>query len=243
MPDCAIFSDTGAEPRKVYEWLAWLETQLPFPVHHVSAGSLLETVLSRGPQRFVQAPFFTKFSGEIGMTRRQCTREFKIEPIGKKIRELIGLVPRQRAPKTVAVRQIIGISLDEIHRIKVSDQPYIEYVYPLIERRMTRMHCLDWMRAHGYPEPPKSACTFCPYHDSALWRDMKLNDPESFAQAVEMDRHIRTPGATVNRQMNGELYVHRSCKPLEEVDFSSAEDMGQLNLWGFGNECDGMCGV
>ena len=39
MPDCAIFADTGAEPRKVYTWLDWLETQLPFPVHRVSRGN------------------------------------------------------------------------------------------------------------------------------------------------------------------------------------------------------------
>ena len=32
MPDCAIFADTGDEPKAVYEWLVWLETQLPFEV-------------------------------------------------------------------------------------------------------------------------------------------------------------------------------------------------------------------
>jgi len=35
MPDCAIFADTGWEPRAVYEHLAWLRSPgvLPFPVH------------------------------------------------------------------------------------------------------------------------------------------------------------------------------------------------------------------
>lgn len=37
MPDCAIFADTQAEPDHVYEWLDWLETQLPFPVYRVTA--------------------------------------------------------------------------------------------------------------------------------------------------------------------------------------------------------------
>jgi hypothetical protein len=37
------------------------------------------------------------------------------------------------------------------------------------------------------------------------------------------------------------LYLHRSLKPLEEADFSTAEDWGQYRL--FGNECEGMCGV
>jgi hypothetical protein len=37
-----------------------------------------------------------------------------------------------------------------------------------------------------------------------------------------------------------EQFVHRSCKPLDEVDFENAEDKGQLS---FLDECDGMCGV
>ena len=31
MPDCAIFADTQAEPQSVYDYLDWLEKQLPFP--------------------------------------------------------------------------------------------------------------------------------------------------------------------------------------------------------------------
>ena len=32
MPDFAVFADTQAEPKSVYDWLDWLEKQLPFPV-------------------------------------------------------------------------------------------------------------------------------------------------------------------------------------------------------------------
>tara|TARA_R110001606_G_scaffold340650_1_gene488896 strand:- start:353 stop:583 length:231 start_codon:yes stop_codon:yes gene_type:complete len=35
MIDAAIFADTGAEPKKVYEWLNWLEKQVSFPVLRV----------------------------------------------------------------------------------------------------------------------------------------------------------------------------------------------------------------
>jgi len=45
MPDCASFADTMAEPASVYRWLDWLEPQLPFPVHRVSAGSLEKQTL------------------------------------------------------------------------------------------------------------------------------------------------------------------------------------------------------
>jgi hypothetical protein len=64
---------------------------------------------------------------------------------------------------------------------------------------------------------------------------MKLNDPKSFNDAVEFDKNIR-----VLPTFKQEQFVHRSCKPLDEVDFENAEDKGQLSFLG---ECDGMCGV
>lgn len=42
MPVAAIFADTQAEPKSVYVWLDWLEKQLPFPVHRVTAGNLAD---------------------------------------------------------------------------------------------------------------------------------------------------------------------------------------------------------
>ena len=35
--------------------------------------------------------------------------------------------------------------------------------------------------------------------------------------------------------------MHRSLKPLRDVDFRTMEEMGQLNF--FTDECEGMCGV
>lgn len=242
MPECAIFSDTGAEPRHVYTWLDWLETQLPFPVHRVmhDRGLLVNITESIEGNRFAGAPFFTESdTGREGRLRRQCTREFKIQPIEKFIRrEMLRLAHGQRAPTTPEITQWIGISWDEIQRMK---DPFInltKHRWPLIELKMTRQDCLQWMNRRGYPEPQKSSCTFCPYHDNALWRDMKNNDPESFSQAVAVDRLIR--GGV--RGTTQRLFLHRSLKPLEEVDFRSAADAGQME-WGFQEECDGMCGV
>ncbi len=50
-------------------------------------------------------------------------------------------------------------------------------------------------------------------------------------------------GGTHNgeKSMNSKQYMHRSLKPLDEIDFRNLEDKGQLNL--FINECEGMCGV
>lgn len=45
MPACAIFADTQDEPQEVYEWLNWLERQLPFPTFRVTAGRLSDSAL------------------------------------------------------------------------------------------------------------------------------------------------------------------------------------------------------
>jgi hypothetical protein len=244
MPDCAIFADTGAEPTRVYEHLRWLmsDNVLPFPVHVISAGSLLEALYD--PRGGVQSgggrpPFFAiNDDGGPGPLKRQCTRHYKVDPIRKKVRELMGLRKGQRGPRIPVVEQWIGISLDEAIRMKPSRDAYIANRWPLVEKQMRRYDCLNWLERNGYPKPPKSACTFCPYRDSAGWRDMRDNDPASWRQAVEVDRHIRH---NMPRVSKSQVFVHRSLKPLDEVDLSTSEERGQLNL--FLNDCEGMCGV
>jgi hypothetical protein len=240
MPVAAIFADTQAEPKSVYIWLDWLEKQLPFPVYRVTAGNLYADIAKKRPKgkfRVVDIPAFVKVSGSIdGLINRSCTRDYKIIPIQKKVRELCGLT-RKKSPDSPVATQWIGISIDEISRVKDSREPWIENRWPLIELRMSRQNCLAWMRKHGYPKPPKSACTFCPYHSDAAWRSL---DSDAMDQAIEIDRRLRVFPATEYRT-KGVLYLHRSGKPLDQVDFSTEEDRGQLNM--FNNECEGLCGV
>lgn len=269
MPDCAIFADTGWEPKAVYEHLDWLMSGnvLPFPVHIVSAGNIRDGLVGASEgKRWASIPAFAKTvtpagavvpvydeddGGElveigsrhagaetvsIGMIRRQCTTDFKIVPIRRKVRELVGLT-RKRSPPFPVVEQWIGISTDEIIRAKPSFEAWQAKRFPLIEKRMSRRDCLAWLRRHGYPDPPKSACIGCPFHDNGRWRSMRDNDPEAWADAVEVDLALRK-GV---RGIRGEVYLHRSCVPLNEADLSTLADHGQLDLWP--SECEGMCGV
>ena len=244
MPDAAIFADTQWEGKRVYQWLDWLEKQLPFPVYRVSKGSLRENLLTNSTgQRFAAVPWHMKMpDGTAAMGRRQCTSEYKIGPIHQKIRELIGLQPRQRGPKHVAVTQWIGISQDEIQRMKMSRHKYIEHIWPLVDKRMNRNDCLKWMERNGYPEPAKSSCIGCPYHNDSQWRDIRDNSPEEWADVVMVDNKIRNHiGMNPAKPKRGQQFMHRSLKPLAEVDLSTAADRGQLDM--FNNECEGMCGV
>ena len=243
MPDCAIFADTGWEPVAVYEHLAWLMSRnvLPFPVYIVSAGDIRADLLRAGAgERWASIPAFTRTTKrnrvEIGMIRRQCTKDYKIVPIRRKVRELAGLT-RRRSPPTPVIEQWIGISLDEAIRMKPSFEAWQANRWPLIEQRMTRNDCLRWLERHDYPIPPKSSCIGCPFHSDAAWRRIRDGDPEAWAEAVRVDRAIRIG----LRGVRSEVYLHRSAVPLDQVDLSTPEDRGQLNLWA--NECEGLCGV
>lgn len=239
----AIFADTGAEPIAVYRWLDWLEQQLPFPVWRVSAGNITDDVLRIA--KSVQSgevvkgssgspPFFT---ADRGMLFRDCTRDYKINPITKKARELAKQENGGKIPKgTVCIEHLIGISLDEAHRMKPSKLAWSRHRWPLIEKDMTRLHCLEWMQKNNYPTPPRSACVFCPYHSDEEWKRVK-DSPKDWEVAVKVDEAIRDG----LRGTNKKLYVHVSRTPLKEADLRTAKDAGQLELWG--EECEGMCGL
>lgn len=236
MPDCAIFADTGWEPKSVYEHLDRLTKVLPFQVYIVSSGNLRSDLLNGSNStggRFAAVPWFTA-NGGMGM--RQCTSEYKITPIRRKLRYLLGYAPRKRIPAGSA-EVWIGISTDEIQRMKDSRDKWQTHRWPLIENRMSRQDCIKWLGDNGW-EAPKSSCIGRPYHSDAMWRDMKDNDPVAWEDAVLVDKAIRSSGS----KFKHEQFMHRSLKPLDEVDLSTSAEKGQKEF-GFLQECDGMCGV
>ncbi len=241
-PDAVIFADTGDEPYWVYDYLKVLEEYAAAhgaEVLTAQKGRLSEWVIDRQKQgkRFVSVPVFTASpdGGREGMLRRQCTREFKIEPITKKVREVLGYRPRQRVKERV--RCMIGITIDEVERMKPSRQKWITNTFPLVDLGIHRTDCAKIMTDAGLPEPQKSACLYCPYHSDAYWQWMKTEEPETFQQAVAFDIAIRDMTMRGRKQPG---YVHRSCVPLSEATFD-VNDPDQVNL--FGSECEGMCGV
>lgn len=215
-PDLAIFADTGWEPRAVYEHLDRLTPMLPFPVVRVSAGDIRTTIATSAYD-----PIPWHVAG--GMGRRQCTKQFKLYPIRRKVRELLG----GKTPRN-GCEMWIGISRDEAHRMKPSTVRYIRNRWPLIEAEMSRAECQRRLDAWGV-ETPRSACCGCPFLSDADWRDRRTQ-PE-WNETVDHSRRLAATGQ----------FMHRSLLPIDQVDFTRWQDRNQPNL--FGNECEGMCGV
>lgn len=237
--DVAIFADTGNEPKAVYTYLNYLSNILPFPIFKVRKGNIKDDMLNaKGKSNFVVAPFFTqnKITGKKGMVMRQCTNDYKIQPIRTKIRELCNVKKGKHFPKDKYVEQWIGISMDEIGRMKPARDKYILNRHPLIEAKMSRQDCINYLKKNDILLPEKSACIVCPYHNDSYWHFMKTKRPEEFAEAVDFDKQVRS----ITRKEDEQIYVHRSCKPLDEVEFDKKETDKQLDM--FNNECEGMCG-
>ena len=249
LPDYAIFADTGWEPKKVYEHLEWLKTQLDYPViickNHLKSGSIKEDIINEISKEkgFLHIPFFAKNTdtGKIGIGPRQCTRNYKITPINRRIRHLIGLRDRQRFPRSIWVEVWVGISTDEAMRMKPSREKWIKNIWPLIDKNMSRQACLDWYDGKNYRTPAKSSCIGCPYHDNTLWNEIKKESPEEFEEACKIDDLMRHSA----NNKNIERYLHRRAEPLRSIDFDKLlqkkKKDDQLDL--FNNECEGMCGV
>ena len=218
--DGAIFADTGWEPPSVYKQVDRLQAEFDkagVPLHRVTRGNIRNDIVN-ADSRFASVPWFiTNPDGSEGMGRRQCTAEYKLRPIGLKVRELLGAKPPdfRSVPRGHVAEQWIGFSTDEIHRVNDKQENlYTMKRYPLLELGMSRKDCERWLKASGWGDTAKSACIGCPFHGNAAWRDLRDNHPEQWVDAVDFDRQIRKGGAR-GEALRGEAFLHRSRVPLD----------------------------
>jgi hypothetical protein len=142
----------------------------------VSSGNLRADSIDPA-HRYTSIPYFVRNpDGSEGMGRRQCTSEYKLAPIRRKVRELLGAKAPdfRRVPKGRVAEQWVGFSTDEIGR--VSDKFSVSYLrvrYPLLELGMSRKDCERWLRSRGWTSVAKSACIGCPFHGNRQWRELR----------------------------------------------------------------------
>ncbi len=247
-PDAAVFADTGWEPSYVYRHLDWLEKQLDYPLIRVSQGNLRAN-LRRGRtvsgHRFVDVPFFTvDKNGKKGMLRRQCTTHYKIKPIYRQIRERAGGQRGRRFPSNTHVEMWLGISSDEVGRMKPSREPWVRHRWPLVDIRMSRQDCIEWFTS-AYPgrRLPRSACVICPYRSDEHWLELKRSEPASYDEAVKFDQWLRSSRKNPVRELlDGRPYLHSSRRPLASI-IAERETQGPEDGGHFIDECEGLCGV
>jgi hypothetical protein len=157
----------------------------------------------------IMLPGFTDQSGSVGKLSAFCSGRWKID-VGERFLRSRGII---------SARNWIGISLDEMRRVRKQHRPWLDLWYPLIFGVPLQRHqCVELIRSEGWAgHIPHSACYMCPNMGNAEWIDMKLNWPEDFRMACEVE--------AVLRKTDSHFYLHPSCVPLAEVDFFAQESM------------------
>jgi hypothetical protein len=235
--DFAIFADTGWEPKAVYSHLDRIDREIAepagIPVLRVATGNIREDALDP-EHRFASMPLYIlNKDGRPGMTRRQCTGEYKIKPIKKQVRKILGYPYPQRIPKGIFVEQWVGISTDEFHRAKDADVSYMRNRHPLIlDMDWSRADCIAYLESRGLADTPKSSCLGCPFHGNAQWRNIRDHSPEEWEDVVAFDAAIRAGNARATAAGNpllGQAFLHRSRVPLDQapIDHVTAREWAQ----------------
>jgi len=144
------------------------------------------------------------------MLSRQCTRQYKVQPLQ---RYLYDRYPAGR------IGLMLGISVDEYHRMRDSSAARIEHVYPLVDRRLTRWQCREVIERAGLAAPSKSSCWFCPYRSVRSQWALVQRYPDLAGMASLLEDRIN---AERRRRGQDEIVVLRADMEVEQEDFCEA---------------------
>lgn len=233
-PDLAVIVDTERERGSVWEY----HDQVVVPAL-ASVGVRLHRISCRdygynqdslfNNKGTLLIPAFTNQSGTVGKLPTYCSTYWKIDAVKIWLR-------REHKIRHGQARKWIGFSLDEARRYtrmalgKDGIRGLIRW--PLIhDVPLRREQAIQEVEKMGWPTPPRSACWMCPNQSDHEWRDLKANYPAEFQKAVELEREVRARDPFA--------FLHESCVPLDEVDFSTEPE-----LFDSAAQCNsGMCFV
>ena len=158
--------------------------------------------------QFTPVPWRGKY--ERFMLSRQCTRQYKVAPLQ---RYLYDRYPDGR------IGLMLGISVDEYHRMRDSSAARIDHVYPLVDARLTRWQCRDIIERAGLAVPWKSSCWFCPYRSIRSQWALVQRYPDLAGMARVLEDRINA-----ERRFRGkdEIVVLRTDGVEEQGDFCDA---------------------
>jgi hypothetical protein len=216
--DLILAADPGWERQETYrirDWYAARWTQMGMRVKMLYTGN----IRFLGASEHIHIPFWTETGGPL---KRQCTDNFKVRPMRKYLRRIIGYHPSAPPhPPRGTFEQWLGITVDEWTRAKKSSVAYITCRHPLLELKMDRDHCTEWLEQRNLPIPPKSSCICCPYRRASEWKSMRDSSLEEWTQVVAFDEANRDNPLADRGSGADSLFVYRTGEPLATANLEA----------------------
>lgn len=165
-------------------------------------------------------PAHTDQSGEASKLSEFCSGEWKREVMLRWAAEQIDWKRR-------GVDNWVGISWEERERRRGARRQWLKPVYPLLDMRPTTVSgCLAAVAAVGWPEPPRSRCSYCPNQSDSEWLELTSDE---FNAACQTEDEIRA--------IDPHAFLHKMLIPLRDVTLKASDDNGGL----FGGCSAGTC--
>jgi len=201
-PDIVCMADTSREVSETWDYLRNVVQpsldKIGLEVNVIPHSySYWDYIKSDG---YILMPMFTRKNTSIGKFPTYCSYEWKKHPVRRWLRE-------QGVEKCDLW---LGISTDEMERMKISDVNWQNYVYPLIEIKPTSRHqCISIVENYGWSTPPKSRCWMCPNMSPYSFKQLRDKYPDDFNKAVELEKEIQL--------LDPLVFIHPLAIPLEDA--------------------------
>jgi hypothetical protein len=205
-PDYGVIADTGREKKTTWEYLE----QVVNPALKKTQGWEIERLrcadepaIFNGKGTLLLPIFYT---GGAKLSNF-CSAYWKRDRVKK------WALDNSLTPAT----NWIGFSTNEMERVSTPRAANWLLDYPLIYKvPMSRMDCVNLVREHGWPKPPRSHCWMCPNTPDSGWVALREKSPEEFTQAVEFEREMQ--------KVKPDAFLHKSLTPLDQVEFKEKDD-------------------
>lgn len=215
-PDLIVMADTDLETTETWEYLdtvmkpIFADLRLEF---HIAPHALAKVDMY-SLKGDLLIPAYT----QNGKLPTFCSSEWKTRVVRRYI-------------KSLGVQHCdmwLGMSTDEIERLKPADVNWIQHVWPLVGMprgvgygvQMNCRDCVQYIANQGKPEPPKSCCVICPHRRNPQWERQKRLYPQDHRKAVAIGKVILENDL---KSGHSGVWLHEDRKPLDEIDFSKAD--------------------
>ena len=164
-------------------------------------------------------PLIPAYTGDNGRVPTYCSSQWKQRVVH---RYLAKWMPSD------SCRTWLGISADELKRVRTSRYSWLHHCYPLVEAEFglnyDRNDCNEEIKRAGWPPAPRSSCWMCPNQTSEEWAAVI---PTDLAKARELEIELQ------KRDPN--VYLHRSRLPIDKVNLVTYQNSDRAS------GCSGQC--